>query len=122
MATLREGSKENLATETATIASGSALSSAIDLKGRVLVGVEMPEAWTAANITMQASDDNSSFYDFYERDGTEYTITASASRYIAIQPFETANISYIKLRSGTTGTPVNQGADRTISLITRSID
>ena len=103
---------------TATISSGSALSDEINLKGKALVGLIMPSAWTTANITFQAGYGSSPTYnDVYDQDGGEITIIAAASQQIMIDPSFSLALEDVKVRSGTTGTPVNQGADREVVLI-----
>lgn len=106
---------------TATIANGQAITASIYLRDQPLVAIQMPASWTAANLTFQGSNDNTNFFDVYNLDGDEYTVTAAASRYIVLSPFEFQWARYIKIRSGTTGTPVNQSADRTIVLVTRRV-
>jgi len=109
------------ASKTATILSGASLSSAVDTLGLVPVAIIMPAAWTAANITLQASYDGSTYYDVYDLYGTEVLITASTSRYIILEPDVFYAVRMVKLRSGTTGTPVNQGADRVLTVICKEI-
>jgi len=111
---------------TATIANGASLSGAIDMNrirssaegvgghGIHLAAIQMPSAWTAANITFQGSVDGSTYYDLYDMYGTEILVTAAASRMIALDLTMFAGINFVKIRSGTTATPVNQGADRAI--------
>ena len=106
---------------TATIANGVALAGAVELGGSALVGIQMPAAWTAANLTAQISVDGTTYQDMYDDEGNEVTITAAASRFIQLIPSEWAGVHYIKLRSGTTGTPVNQGAARTLTLVVREV-
>lgn len=106
---------------TATISNGQAITASIYLRDQPLVAIQMPASWTAANLTFQGSNDNTNFFDVYNLDGDEYTVTAAASRYIVLSPFEFQWARYIKIRSGTTGTPVNQSADRTIVLVTRRV-
>jgi hypothetical protein len=98
--------------------SSNSITSEIDLgKGGKLQGIYMPAAWTAANLTLQASDSSGgTFRDVYDDAGTEEVITAAASRYISLYPDVFAGVRYIKIRSGTTSTPVNQGAARTLIL------
>lgn len=104
--------------EDVTIASGAALTAGINLKGRVLAGIIMPSSWTTANLTLQAcATEAGTYVDVYSTAGTEYAITAAASRYLAIDITQTRGLNFIKVRSGTTGTPVNQGADRTLTLM-----
>ena len=107
-----------------TIADLASLSGEVDLEGAVLVGIAMPAAWTAANLTFQAaSATGGTFQDVYDDAGGEVTVIAAVSRAIgvdvaagALAPFR-----YIKVRSGTTGTPVVQtpgeGLVRTITLV-----
>lgn len=113
---------------TATIANGASLSGAIDMNrirssaegmgghGIHLAAIQMPSAWTAANITFQGSVDGSTYYDLYDQYGTEILVTAAASRVILLDLSMFAGINFVKLRSGTTGTAVNQAADRAIVL------
>lgn len=109
----------SILTATVTIASGQALSGAIDLLGYNLVGVQMPAAWTAANLTFQGSIDGTNFYDLYDGSAEINLSAAAASRYLALTPSQFAGVRYLKVRSGTTGTPVNQAADRSLTLIVR---
>lgn len=106
--------------ETVTIANGASLSGELPVgRGCTVVGIVMPAAWTAANLTFQASHDGTTFNNLYDN-GTEYTITAAISRYIAVDPNKFDSISRLKVRSGTAGAPVNQtGADRAITLVVR---
>lgn len=108
-------------TASVTIASGNSLSGAISLSTALLSAVVMPAAWTSANLTFQASIDGGvTFNNVFDDAGNELTMTAAANRYIIL-----ANISQwigfgpntqIKIRSGTSGSPVTQGADRVIML------
>lgn len=100
----------------ATIASGASLSAAVPLYGYVFCGIYMPASWTAAAITLQASDDGSTWYDVYN-DGTEVSITAAAGQYIALDSSLFLGIRQLKVRSGTSATPVNQAAERTVKLM-----
>jgi len=97
------------------------LSGAVNLSGWTLIGIDMPASWTAANLTLQASVDNSTWDDVFDFLGTEVTITAAASRFILLNPADFVSVRYLKVRSGTSGTPVNQGGARTITLIVRAI-
>ena len=104
-------------TKSATIANGASLSEEIDLGGYGLAAIEMPAAWTAANLTFQAASASAgTFKNVYDAAGNQLTVTADASRVLTDIP-ELAPLRFIKIRSGTSGTPVNQGAERTITLI-----
>lgn len=108
-------------TTTVTIANGASLSAAINLAGEGVLSIRMPAAWTTANLTFQASTDGTTYNDVYDEFGTEYTVTAAASRHILVDPSKFAGATYLKVRSGTTGTPVNQGADRSLVLSSRQL-
>jgi hypothetical protein len=98
------------------IANGEAVSEAANLRGGLLSTIEMPAAWTAANLTFQTCGDGSNFFDLYDELGTEVTAVADASRRIRLEPSQFAAVAQIKVRSGTTGTPVNQVTERTLYL------
>lgn len=106
-------------TFSATIVSGASLSGAIDVAGTTLISIQMPAAWTAANLTFQGSADGSTYADVYNDSGDEYSIPVSASRFVMLDQVQNRfrGMRYFKVRSGTSGTPVNQGADRVLSLI-----
>lgn len=105
----------------AVIKSGTALSNAINVGTKVLCGIQMPAAWDAANLTFQVSYDSGvTWQDLYDGLGTEIAVTSpAAGKYLAVDPSDYAGIVFLKVRSGTTGTPVNQTADRTIVLVSR---
>lgn len=105
---------------TAVVASGASLSGAVTLGGYRLAGVVMPADWTAANLTFQGSHDGTTYWNVYDDAGSEVSVTAAEDRDIGIR----ANVAlalapwrFLKVRSGTSGTPVNQAADRTLTLI-----
>lgn len=104
--------------ETVTIANGQSLSGALNIASRNFFGVIMPASWTAASLTFQGSFDGTTFYDLYDENGIEVSFTVSASRYVIIStPAKFLGLKKLKIRSGTSGTPVNQGADRVIGVI-----
>lgn len=106
---------------TATVPNGQAITASIDLKDQPILAIRMPASWTTANITFQSSQNGTDWLDVYNMFGDEFTVTAAAGRVIVMSPFDFQWGRYIKIRSGTTGTPVNQSADRTIILITRRV-
>lgn len=102
----------------ATIANGASLSGAIDLGTNRLFAIVMSTSWTTANLTFQVSSDGSNFYDLYDDAGTEVTFTAAASRVIQnTNPGRWLGFRYLKIRSGTSGTAVNQGGARTLTVM-----
>jgi len=103
--------------EPLVIANGASLSAGLNLGGRILTGVFMPSAWTAASLTFQASYDNVTFVDMYSLDGAELSVVAGASLYLPINYQNFMGVNFIKIRSGASAAAVNQGAARTLQLM-----
>jgi len=106
---------------TVTIANAESVSGAANLEGRGVVRLDMPAAWTEAVITVQLSNDGTTWRNAYTQFGTEYTITAAADQSILLDPSDLASATHIRLRSGTADTPVAQGGARDLILVTRPI-
>lgn len=103
---------------TAVIANNAALSAAVDLVGFRLAGIIIPASWTTANITFVTSPDGTNWFDRYDHQGAEYVVTVGgASRSIIVPMVDFLGVRHLKIRSGTTGTPVNQGGERTLTLL-----
>jgi hypothetical protein len=97
-----------------TIANGASLSPPLDLdQGRVAI-LFMPPQWTPAAITFQIGDDAGTWSDYFNSDGTEYALTVAAGRAIRLPIADFLGIRRLRVRSGTSGTPVNQAAARDI--------
>lgn len=109
---------------TATIASGASLSDAMLVDGR-LAGILIPVAWTAAAITFSVSVDGTTYFDFWTvGDGTSAeaivasaNVPTAATRWIGLTFANMIGVKFVKLRSGTSASPVNQGAARSIGLV-----
>ena len=113
--------KGALVTAAVTIANGTALSPAVDLTAYTLVAIQLPAGWTAAGLTFQAANDNQNFGDVYDKTG-EYAFAAvDVNRLLVCDPSAFAGIRYLKIRSGTGAAPVNQGADRVLTLVLRGL-
>ena len=111
-----------VATQEATIAASASLSGAIRLPaGHYLAAIVMPAAWTAADLTFQASPAGTTYNNLYDDNGNEVTVTAAASRFILLPPAEWYAMPFLKIRSGTSGAAVNQAAARTLTLVTRPV-
>ena len=110
------------------ISSGSSLSGVIDMSAFALnkdnyrlFGIVMPSAWTAANLTFQASyDGGTTWVNVWDATGDEMSVIADANRWIALIPDALSAISFLKIRSGSSSSAVNQSSDRTLNLILRS--
>lgn len=110
---------EQLITTTVTIASGASLSGAADLDQYTLAAVVLPGTWSTAGLTFQVTYDGTNYFDLSDKDG-EVAISSSvavASKAIALEPYKFLRAAGVKIRSGTSGTPVNQAADRTVTLV-----
>lgn len=104
---------------TVTIASGASLSSAAHLRGRIPVGIYMPSAWDAASITLQGCNtEGGTYVDIYTTAGAEFSVSAGVNRYIPLDPVPLYGVNFLKIRSGTSGTPVIQAAQRDLVLMT----
>jgi hypothetical protein len=109
----------NVFTVSATIAASGTISAAVSMEGTDLVGLFMPAAWTAGVLTFQASYDGTNFSDAYDIYGSEITLQTAASRYLAVPPLTLPDLKAIKIRSGTSATPVTQVAQAVLQLRTR---
>jgi len=96
-----------------SIAINTALSVAVPINGNLLCMLEMPAAWTTANITFQSSGDGATYQNLYDEYGNEITIVTAVARNITLDPARLAGCKYLKFRSGTAAVPVNQTAART---------
>ncbi len=101
----------------ATIANGAALSDAVVIGVGEIVALDVPTITSAALTFEGSSDGGTTFRDLYDSAQAEVSIAASTGdRYIQA-PAALKGVDQIKVRSGTSGTPVNQGAARLIRLI-----
>jgi hypothetical protein len=107
----------------ATIANGASQSDAVDLSSNTVAGLLMPAAWTTAALTFLVCDTEGGTYQpLYNDSGTEVAVASAgvvADRAIALAAIKDAIAPWrwLKLRSGTAASPVNQGAARTIKII-----
>lgn len=103
----------------AVINAGQSLSDVIDLFGITNLAFHIPAVWTTANLTFQGCDTpDGTFVNIYDSAGNELTAVAAASRLIVDIP-ELLPVRYLKIRSGTTGTPVLQAQTRNILIHTK---
>jgi len=111
----------NVTQQTATIAYAASLSGVIDLGKLTLVGIHMPALWTTANLTFQVSEDGITYDNLFDRFGTEVNYSGAAARFIPIPPSDWISIRFVKIRSGMSAVPVNQGAARSVILVSRAV-
>ena len=106
-------------TMTATIASGTSLSSAVSVRGCSIAALIIPASWTAAVITFQVSMDGVTYYNYYNSSGSEPSITVASSTAVQIDPALLWVFPYIIVRSGTAATPVTQSGAKVVTLVCR---
>ena len=96
------------------------MSNSIDLEDYQFGGFQMPAGWTTACITILASTERDGTYQPVYQYGLEVKENVIAGKYCAVEnPMAFATLKYIKVRSGTETTPVNQSAEREIILVVR---
>lgn len=97
------------------IASGASLSGELSVKGITMIAVD---GWTSAVMSFQVKSASGACYDAYDDAGNEITVGAAfaGARVIAL-PSALLGVSAIRVRSGTSSTPTNQGALRTIAVV-----
>lgn len=101
-------------------AANASLSNAFYIGAGVIVGFQIPSAWTAALLTLQVSLDNVTYQNAYDSSGVEIQFTVTASEYTPVDPSALTGIGpYLKLRSGTSGSPVTQVSAVTVQVFNR---
>lgn len=112
-------------TTTVTIANNASLSDAADLGTGTLLGVITDSAWDTAKMTFQVSSDNITFGNLYkDSDGSEYgptTALPAAAVSMAVDPSYFIPFRYVKIRSGTAASAVNQGGATVVTLIYQTL-
>ena len=102
----------------ATFPVSTAVSGPVYLNGMAIVGYVMPSTWDAADLTFQASLDDTTYNNVYLDDDNEHVVQASASRYIVALPGEMRGVRWLMVRSGTAASPVNQENGTTAQTLT----
>ena len=108
---------------TITFPSGTALSSGIDLRSPDLFGFAplifiTPAAWTAARVSAQLSLDGITWTDIHMLAGEVATTgTVLANQAHVFDGYPLRGIPFVRFRSGIAATPVNQAAERVVTVI-----
>ena len=91
---------------TATIPINDTTSNAIPLRGKMVVGLRMPSAFTGTAITFTASEElDGTFAAVYDSDGNQVSVAVSTSRFVGLGGAEADAVAaapFIKLVSGST--------------------
>lgn len=101
-----------------TISVGQTISSAADMRGTTLVGIEIPVNFSGTALEFQVDRDGSgTFLDYYATTGNKasMTVTAATAAIYGIVATDFVPVRRIKLVSGTS----QAGTDAVIKLITR---
>jgi hypothetical protein len=106
---------------TVTFTAGQSISSVINLGGETIVGIIFPPVWSIASATFQVSVDGTNWHDLYDESGEVTVSSASSTRAVSLDPVKTFPYPYVKLRSGTSGTPVNQVSNRTLTIVAKGV-
>jgi hypothetical protein len=101
-----------------TILSGQSLSDVADLGVGTVVGIQCPPITNAA-LTFQGSDDGVTFKDLKDAGAVEVQIAASTGDRFVQAPSALKAAVFLKIRSGTSATPVAQGADRVFRVVVK---
>jgi hypothetical protein len=100
-----------------TIASSASVSDQRNINNRVPTGIFMPAAWTAASVSLLTSLDGSTWYNVYNIDGTEFSVTGTAGVFLPIDASVLLGIGmWLQVRSGIAASAVNQAAERVLRL------
>ena len=106
---------------TVTIPAGASQSAEFDCRGYRIARIGMPAAWTTAALTfLSASTSGGTFNPVYDDGGVECSIAvplANQSIGISNLVLPLTGIQFLKLRSGVAATPVNQAADRVLTIV-----
>jgi hypothetical protein len=100
----------------AVIAQSETLSNVIDLGGQYsIVGIIMPAAWTAADITLLSGLSEDAMLDVYDQAGNQVIIdNPAANRFIALEPAGFVALPFVQIKSANA-----QAAARTLKLLCR---
>jgi hypothetical protein len=101
---------------TTSIGAGLSQSANITVGNTVLDTLLVPTGWTAANITLLGSIDGTTFFPVHDAAGAEVILNAAADRIVRFPPDFRIGFPFLRVRSGTTATPVNQAAARTVEI------
>lgn len=117
------------ATSVASIPNGASVSGTVDLLSTALLAFIVPTAWTAAALNIEVSmtgGGNASewvtagLYDASSTASGNYPSLTPGAAY-AVDTLTLLPFRYVRLRSGTLASPVNQAAQRDFTLITRPL-
>lgn len=97
-----------------TIAGGASLSSAVDLQGCTMARLSIEAPWATANLSFQYSSEDANYGNLYDAFGTAVSVTvpseaATLPVTVVLSAGDWWGMRWLKIRSGTSGSAVNQG-------------
>lgn len=116
-------------TQALLIPSGTATSAPLDMTSQELHGylpaaVLTPATWTTAKLAVEVSVDNVNWYSVHQwlTNGTFDTAhNVEANQCHIIDGYVLRGIPFVRFVSGTIATPVNQAADRILTIICSTV-
>jgi hypothetical protein len=112
---------------TVTITATGSLSTVANLGIKTLVGIQLPSNWTTAALSFQVSSDGgTTFQELFDGvAGTAVSVAATAgvaSQFIAMSNDGIwSGVNCLKVRSGSSGTPVAQTNTVAVTLLMRTV-
>jgi len=105
------------------LTAGASLTGTINLAGLRLFGLIMPADWTTADLTFQMSPDaGMTWANMLDQNGSEILSVGTPNSYITInKASDFAPLQYLRIRSGSSSSPVTQTASRVLQLVLRSV-
>jgi hypothetical protein len=94
-----------------TIPHNESLSDGADCSGGDIVRITVPQEFTPANLTFQSSSNGDLYNDLYDAKGNEVTMVAKPDTTIIVAAEWARSLGWIKIRSGTKASPVEQTRD-----------
>lgn len=110
----------SLSITTATIPGTGSVSAGVQLSAQGLTGIYFPNNFATAPLSFLVSLDAGTTWDVLaDQNGNEVAIPSSAGQQIGLDPDDWVGYTNIKVRSGTSGSPVAQPSDAVVGLITQ---
>jgi hypothetical protein len=103
---------------TVTIANGASLSDAAHIGAATLVGIQLPTI-TTGTLSFQGSADGATYVECMDASASAVAYASSSGAIYIKAPADLVGVPYLKVRTGTSGAAVAQGAARTITLIVK---
>lgn len=103
----------------ATFAAGASVSDRILIENRAILELHFGTAWNAAQVTLQATRDGTTWLNVYDDSGSEVVIVAGANRLVRLSPNFPLGAAFVRLRAGTAASPSVQSTELTVGVTTR---